>query len=101
VQPIGDAKELPAQYASPWRFATKAQVDKWKTDHAAEIEAFLNRPDPAVEAVKTEERQLHAALKQIATSEGNLTASQLSAAVRKLAEAFLYLIKSGRITIEE
>jgi hypothetical protein len=101
VQPIGDASELPPAYQPPWRHATKAQVEKWKTDHAAEIEAFLARPDPVVEAVKTEERQLHAALKQIAGSSGTLTGAQLSAAVRELSKAFLYLIKSGRIAIEE
>jgi hypothetical protein len=101
VQPIGDAKELPEAFPPPWRFATKAQVEKWKSDHAAEIEAFLNQPDPAVEAVKTEERQIHAALKQIAGSSGTLTGAQLSAAVRKLAEALLYLIKSGRIDITQ
>lgn len=40
VQPIGSATNLPARYPPPWRFATKSQVDKWMSDHAAEKDAW-------------------------------------------------------------
>jgi len=97
VQPIGAASQLPAEFPPPWRFATKAQVDKWLSDHAAEMEAYqaarkAEETQPARDR-ETAIRNAIADLKVIRDSSGTLTGAQLSNAVRALAKALVALIE--------
>jgi hypothetical protein len=100
VQPIGSLTNLPPQFPPPWRFATKAQVDKWMSDHAAEMEAYQAEQEAAATQPKRDRetaiRQAVADLKTIRDSSGTLTAAQLSNAVRALAKALVALIEELR-----
>lgn len=100
VQPIGSSTNLPARYPSPWRLVTQAQVDKWKADHAAEMEAYQAAQEAAATQPKRDRetviRQAIDNLKLIRDSSGTLTAAQLSNAVRELAKTLLALIEELR-----
>lgn len=97
VQPIGSATNLPARYPPPWRFATKSQVDKWMSDHAAEKDAWNQAQEAAATQPKRDReaaiKQAIIDLKSIRDSTGSLTAAQLSNAVRVIARALLALIE--------
>lgn len=100
VQPIGSLTNLPPQYPPPWRFATGVQVEKWKTDHAAEMAAY----QAAQEAAATQpKRDREAAIRKavedlilIRDSSGTLTAAQVSNALRALAKSVVALIEEIR-----
>jgi len=100
VQPIGPLTNLPPQFPPPWRFATKAQVDKWMSDHAAEMEAYQAAQESASTKPKRDResaiQNAIADLKLIRDSSGTLTAAQLSNAVRALAKAVVALIEEIR-----
>jgi len=100
VQPIGAATNLPPRYPPPWRLVTQAQVDRWKTDHAAEMEAYQAAQEAASTQPKRDrETAIQNAisdLKLIRDSTGQLTAAQLSNAVRALAKALVALIEELR-----
>ncbi len=100
VQPIGSLTNLPPQFPPPWRFATKAQVDKWMSDHAAEMEAYQAEQEAAATQPKRDRetaiRQAVADLKTIRDSSGSLTAAQLSNAVRAISKALVAIIEEIR-----
>lgn len=100
VQPIGSLTNLPPQFPTPWRFATKAQVDKWMSDHAAEMEAYQAAQEAAATQPKRDRetaiRQAVADLILIRDSSGTLTAAQLSNAVRALSKTVVALIEELR-----
>jgi len=97
VQPIGAASQLPPEFPPPWRFATKAQVDKWMADHAAEMEAYqAARKAEETQPARDRDaaiRNAIADLKLIRDSSGTLTPAQLSNAVRALSKALIPLIE--------
>lgn len=96
VQPIGSLTDLPPEFPPPWRFATKVQVDKWMSDHAAEMAAYQASQEAAATQPKRDRetaiQNAIADLKLIRDSSGTLTAAQLSNAVRALAKALVALI---------
>lgn len=100
VQPIGNAKELPAKFPPPWRFATEVQVQRWMADHTAEKAIW----DAAQEAIATQPKrdretaiaQAVQDLKTIRDSSGTLTTAQLSNAVRAISKALVALIEELR-----
>lgn len=100
IMPIGDAKELPPKFPAPWRHATAAQVERWKTEHAAEMEAFQAAQEAAATQPKRDReaaiRQAVADLILIRDSSGTLTAAQLSNAVRAISKALVALIEEIR-----
>jgi len=79
---------------------TQAQVDRWKTDHAAEMAAYQAAQEAAATQPKRDrETAIQNAisdLKLIRDSTGPLTAAQLSNAVRALAKALVALIEELR-----
>lgn len=100
IQPIGSLTNLPPQFPPPWRFATGAQVEKWKTDHAAEMAAYQAAQEAAATQPKRDrETAIRKAVEDlilIRDSSGTLTAAQLSNAVRALAKALVALIEELR-----
>lgn len=96
VQPIGSLTNLPPQYPPPWRFATGVQVEKWKTDHAAEMAAYQAAQEAAATQPKRDRdaiiRQAVDDLALIRDSSGPLTLAQLSNAVRALAKVVIAMI---------
>ena len=100
VQPIGSLTNLPPQYPPPWRFATGVQVEKWKTDHAAEMEAYQAAQESASTKPKRDRETAIAQavqdLKLIRDSSGTLTAAQLSNAVRAISKALVAFIEEIR-----
>ena len=100
VQPIGDARELPPKFQPPWRFATQAQVDRWKSDHQEEMDAYRSAQESAATQPKRDReaviRQAVDDLKTIRDSNGTLTALQLSNAVRAIAKALVAVIEESR-----
>ncbi len=100
VQPIGTATSLPPQFPPPWRFATKAQVEKWKADHAEEMAAYQVAQESAATKPKRDRetaiRQAVSDLILIRDSSGTLTAAQLSNAVRALSKTVVALIEELR-----
>lgn len=100
VQPIGAATNLPPRYPPPWRLVTQAQVDRWKTDHAAEMEAYQAAQEAAATQPKRDrETAIQNAisdLKLIRDSSGTLTAAQLSNAVRAISKALVAFIEEIR-----
>ena len=100
VQPIGAATNLPPRYPPPWRLVTQAQVDRWKTDHAAEMAAYQAAQE-AADAKPKRDRETAiqnaiADLKLIRDSSGTLTAAQLSNAVRAISKALVAFIEEIR-----
>ena len=101
IQPIGEATELPPEYRAPWRFATQAQVEQWKSNHAAEIEVWDAAWNAAREAEATAPkrdrealiRQAKDELRLIRDSSGALSAANLSNAVRSIARTLLAVIE--------
>jgi len=100
VQPIGAATNLPPRYPPPWRLVTQAQVDRWKTDHAAEMEAYQAAQEAASTQPKRDRETVIqnaiADLKLIRDSSGTLTAAQLSNAVRAISKALVAFIEEIR-----
>lgn len=100
VQPIGSASKLPESFPPPWRFATQAQVERWKTDHAAEMDAYRAAQEAAATQPKRDReaviRQAIDDLRTIRDSNGTLTALQLSNAVRAIAKALVAVIEEIR-----
>lgn len=97
VQPIGNAKELPAKFPPPWRFATEVQVQRWMADHTAEKAIW----DAAQEAIATQPKRDRQALvrlalaelKNLKTSTGPLTNDQRDRALRRFAEILEAIIE--------
>lgn len=100
VQPIGEATALPPQFPPPWRLATKAQVERWMADHAAEMAAYqAARKAAATQPKRDRETAIQNAiadLKLIRDSSGTLTPAQLSSAVRAISKALVALIEELR-----
>ncbi|TXH16334.1 MAG: hypothetical protein E6R03_05645 [Hyphomicrobiaceae bacterium] len=100
VQPIGNATKLPENFPPPWRFATQAQVERWKTDHASEMESYQAAKEAAATQPKRDReaviRQAIDDLRTIRDSNGTLTALQLSNAVRAIAKALVAVIEEIR-----
>ena len=100
VQPIGSLTNLPPEFPPPWRYATRTQVEKWKTDHAAEMEAYQAAQESAATKPKRDResaiQNAIADLKLIRDSSGTLTAAQLSNAVRAISKALVALIEEIR-----
>ena len=100
LQPIGDATNLPPRYPPPWRLVTQSQVDRWKADHAAEMEVYQAAQESAATKPKRDResaiQNAIADLKLIRDSSGTLTAAQLSNAVRAISKALVALIEELR-----
>ena len=100
VQPIGSLTNLPPQYPPPWRFATGVQVEKWKTDHAAEMAAYqAAQESDATQPKRDREAAIRKAVEDlilIRDSSGTLTAAQVSNALRALAKSVVALIEEIR-----
>ena len=79
---------------------TQAQVDRWKTDHAAEMEAYQAAQESAATKPKRDResaiQNAIADLKLIRDSSGTLTAAQLSNAVRAISKALVAFIEEIR-----
>ena len=100
VQPIGSLTNLPPQYPPPWRFATGVQVEKWKTDHAAEMAAYqASQESAAAQPKRDRETIIKTILGQLRTlknSTGPLDNTQRDRALRRFAELFEALIEELR-----
>ena len=100
VHSIGTATNLPPRYPPPWRLVTQAQVDRWKADHAAEMEVYQAAQEAAATQPKRDREtaiaQAVADLILIRDSTGPLTAAQLSNAVRAISKALVALIEEIR-----
>ena len=100
VQPIGSLTNLPPQFPPPWRFATKAQVNRWMADHAAEMAVY----QAAQEASATQPRRdretviktILGRLKTLKSSTGPLTDDQRDKALREIAAILEALIEELR-----
>jgi hypothetical protein len=99
VQPIGDRTNLPPAYTDPpWRFATGEQVRAFKAANEDAVTAyFAAREQEELDAKNAKAAAMLNTLQQIANSSGNLSAAQLSEAVRTLAKAILFMVRSGQI----
>jgi len=96
IQPLFEATELPEPYKDPWVFATKAQIEQWKTENASAMAAYLAAKD-AAEAQPKRDRETAiktalAELKLIRDSTGTLTGAQLSNAVRAISRVLIIMI---------
>jgi len=100
VQPIGSLTNLPPQFSPPWRFATKAQVDKWLSDHAAERAAYQAAQEAAATKPKRDRetviRTILGRLKTLKSSTGPLTDDQHDKALREIAAILEALIEELR-----
>ena len=100
VQPIGSATNLPARYPPPWRLATKAQVEKWKADHAAEMAAYQAAQEAAAAQPKRDRetiiKTILGELRTLKNSTGPLDNTQRDRALRRFAELFEALIEELR-----
>lgn len=100
IQPIGDAKKLPPQFAPPWRFASKDQVEQWKTDHAAEMAAYQAAQEAAATQPKRDRetviRTILGRLKTLKSSTGPLTDDRRDKALREIAAIIEALIEDLR-----
>lgn len=98
VQPIGAATSSVSYPTPPWRIFTEQQVRDWKAANESLITAYLAAKEAEEAAAKqTKANALLTTLNQIANSTGNLSAAQLSEAVRALSRAILFMVKSGQI----
>ena len=100
LQPIGDATNLPPRYPPPWRLVTQSQVDRWKADHAAEMEAYQAAQESASTKPKRDRetviRTILGRLKTLKSSTGPLTDDQRDKALREIAAIIEALIEDLR-----
>lgn len=94
---VGKARELPKDLpGTGWVLLSHEELRTRMESLSAAKETWNNREEPSVTDRKQRVAAIISDLRAIRQSSGTLPAAQLSAAVRQLATAILFLIEEGR-----
>jgi len=101
IQQLGKTNTLPDNLKPPWKLLTKAELAAVMAANIAAVNAWTEPEDPG----KVTRRQLLvdtiADLRALRNSTGNLSAAQLSAAVRRMATLLLILLEEDKLNLEK
>lgn len=100
IKDIGAASELPDGLKSPWVVMTKDALRVQMESLSAAKEIYNNREEPSAAPRRQLIADIVADLRAIRQSSGNLSAAQMSNALRRIATALLILIEEEKVSLK-